>query len=427
LGILFILFVGCSQDDLKNGQGKVHIEKKDGQYTLYKNNTPFFIKGAAGFSHLDILSAIGGNTIRIWDTAHIADILQQANKNHIAVIIGLPMPESRYAEYYDDEAKVNRQFQSYKNLVNRYKNDPAILMWCVGNELDFPFKLPFNNFYSAFNHIIEMIHHDDPDHPVTTTMVNFQPGDVFNLKTRTAVDVISFNIFGQLTGFADRLKHYKWLWNGPYLLTEWGINGPWEDKKTVWEAGIEPTSTRKAEVILQRHKTIIPLHDPRFIGSFIFYWGQKQEITPTWFSLFDEDGEKTEAVNAVQYIWSGIRAIHQPPQIRGLLLNLKKGENNIFLSPGANINAEIVLNKPDSAISIIKWKLFKEDWYRRTNVNNTAKPIPLAELNVDGKNLKAVFTAPQKEGPYRLFAYVYDKYGYVATCNVPFYVLEDTR
>jgi hypothetical protein len=427
LGILFILFIGCSQNNLKNGEGKVHVEKRNGRYIIYKNNKPFFIKGAAGYSHLDVLNAAGGNTIRIWDTTHIADILQQANKNHIAVIIGLSIPESVYTEYYDDTVKVNRQFQSYKKLVNKYKNDPAILMWCVGNELDFPFKLPFNNFYSAFNHIVEMIHHDDPDHPVTTTMVNFQPGDTFNIKTRTDIDIISFNIFGELTGFKNAFKYYKWLWNGPYLLTEWGVNGPWEDKKTTWEAAIEPTSTWKAKVILQRYKTIVPLNDPRFIGSFIFYWGQKQEITPTWFSLFDEDGKKTEVINAMQYIWLGTWPVHQPPQILDLLVNRKKGDNNIFLSPGANINAEIVLTMPDSAISTIKWKLYKEDWYRRTNINNTTKLTPLSETTVDGKTLKSAFTAPRKEGPYRLFAYVYDKYGYVATCNVPFYVLEDTK
>ena len=109
-----------------------------------------------------------------------------------------------------------------------------------------------------------------------------------------------------------------------------------------------------------------------------------------------------------------------------MLIKQKKAEDNIFLKPGEPINAEIVLSKPDTAISHIEWKILKEDWFKRDNINNTKKPIPLV-VKMGDATLRSGFTAPKKEGPYRLLAYVYDKHGYVATCNIPFYVLEDSK
>lgn len=419
-----MLFAGCYNSSKK---GKVHFEKNNGRYTLYKNNKPFIIKGASGFDHLDVLSAVGGNTIRIWDTVNIDHVLQQANKYHLSVIVGLPMPQSYFPQFYDDTVKVNQRFRSIKAFVNKHKNNPAILMWCVGNELSFRLELDSRKFYRAFNDIVAMIHHDDPDHPVTTTLGGFRPGEMFNLNTFTDVDVISNNIFGEIKDFIKRYKYYKWTWNGPYLLTEWGVSGPWEETKTAWEAPIEPTSNTKAEIVLQRYKMLMDLDDPKYVGAFIFYWGQKQETTPTWFSLFDETGAKTEVINTAEYIWTGKAAKHMPPQIRAILVNQKKGEDNVFVAPDSHVDAEVVMEKPSSAITHIQWKIFKEDWFKRNNVDNVIPLPPLLNYNAGPAGFKLGFKAPKKEGPYRVMAYVYDKHGYVATCNIPFYVLEDPK
>jgi hypothetical protein len=36
---------------------------------------------------------------------------------------------------------------------------------------------------------------------------------------------------------------------------------------------------------------------------------------------------------------------------------------------------------------------------------------------------KASFITPDKEGPYRIFAYIFHENGYFASTNTPFYVL----
>ncbi|WP_121201772.1 glycoside hydrolase family 2 TIM barrel-domain containing protein [Mucilaginibacter gracilis] len=214
LVVLFLL-AGCFDRDSVNHVHKIYIKKINGKYILYRYGKPFIIKGAAGSTNLDVLSACGGNTIRIWDTVGIDTVLQQANKNHLAVVIGLPMPDSKFMAYYNNPANVAAQFAAFKKLVDKYKSNPAVLMWCVGNELVFPSGRSYNGFYNAFNNIVTMIHQTDPDHPITTTIINFQKKNIFNIKLRTDIDIISFNMFGRLNYLRDDLRNFSWFWKGP--------------------------------------------------------------------------------------------------------------------------------------------------------------------------------------------------------------------
>jgi hypothetical protein len=425
---LIILFAGCSGDRKSSEHAKTFIKKSNGKYQLYRNGKPYLIKGAAGYTHLEALAEAGGNTIRIWDTTNLLAILQNARKNNIAVIVGLPIHLSSYLSFYNDPAQVAKQFKEAKALVNQYKNEPALLMWCVGNELHFPYRLKFNKFYKAFNQIVDMIHTDDPDHPVTTTMIDFQPSQIFNLRLRTNIDLISFNIFGGIGSLQRELKIFKWLWRGPYLITEWGINGPWgDDAPTAWGAFLEPSSTIKAKLYLERYQQKMPVNDPRFLGSFIFYWGQKQETTHTWFSLFDEYGYKTESVSTAQYLWKGKWPQQDAPKIKDFSINKKNAYDNIMLQPGEQVLAEVFLEKQDSTINRIQWEIYPEDWYKKDNINNIVRPQVITKCIDDSFQLKAHFTIPKQEGPYRLFVNIYNKNGYTANVNIPFYVLEKAK
>jgi hypothetical protein len=425
---LILLLPGCTDNNLGRNTHKVYIIKEKGRYSLYRLGKPFIIKGAAGYTNLGELHADGGNAIRVWDTTNLETILLAANKNHLAVIVGLPMPESNYMAYYDDTAKVASQYSAFKKLVNKYKNNPAILMWCAGNELTFPYGLSFGNFYKAFNHIVQMIHQDDPDHPVTTTIINFQPKDIFNIQLRTDIDLISFNMFGRLSYLRSDLKKFWWLWRGPYMITEWGINGPWPGTgQTAWGAYIESASTNKAIQYLQRYQYQMPVEDSRFLGSFVFYWGQKQETTHTWYSMFDENGAKTGSVASLKYLWTGTWPATKAPQINYMLLDGKKANDNLLYKPNTKINVQILLLQPDTGITSVKWQIFPEDWIKKNNLNNTAKPNELKGLIQYSNNTRATFITPVHQGPYRIFATIYDRHGNMATCNTPFYVLADRK
>ncbi|WP_018613324.1 glycoside hydrolase family 2 TIM barrel-domain containing protein [Segetibacter koreensis] len=425
----FILFLlsSCTNHTINDKHHKVFIEEKDGKFTLIRNGKPYVIKGASGFTYLKKLNEIGGNTIRTYDSANIGSILDEAEANNVAVVVGLDMADNKNMnDFYDDTAKVRGQFRAYKKIIEKYKSHPAVLMWCVGNELDFKLNFKYNHFFNAYNNLVDMIHEADPDHPVTTTVIDVRRSNIYNIKLRTKTDVISINSFGGLRTLKNDLKDFSWFWKEPYLILEWGVKGPWRPNrdKTEWESYIESTSSKKAEQYLQIYKNELPVDDPRMLGSFVFYWGQKQEYTHTWYSMFYENGATSEAVGVMQYIWTGKWPAHTAPRINYMLVDRKGALDNIIYKPGKIANAELHMAKTDSSITSVKWELYHEDWYRKDNVKNLKKLTPIDSLFFDCKNLNATFSAPLQEGPYRLFATIFDKYGNFATCNTPFYVIK---
>jgi hypothetical protein len=354
----------------------VEIIYSKGKYELLRNGKPFIIKGACGTEHLDLLHASGGNAIRIYDTAHLYEILESAHKNNIAVIVGLPMIESWENSYYENSGNLTKQYTDFKALVNRYKSHPALLMWCAGNELKFPFTILENKdkFYTHFNRVVDMIKRDDPDHPVTTTVD--QKRDIFNILTRTNVDVVSLNIFGSINSLRRDLKWLSWFWRGSYLITEWGIDGPWiEEKQTAWGAIIEPSSSGKAEQYFLRYRNAMPQEDPRFLGSFVFYWGSKQEVTHTWFSLFDDTGGVTESIDVLKKLWANLPDSPNRPKLNYIVIKGRTDHDNIIESANSVSDAQVV--KISGNIAKVKWELYKEDWYQPQYRYNQKRLKPL--------------------------------------------------
>jgi hypothetical protein len=422
--MIVLMFFGCSRQ-MDRTTGKVYIKKEAGKYTLYRNGNPYVIRGAAGYSQFKTLKNNGGNTLRVWDTVGLAAILDSAQLNHIAVVVGLPIANSDYMALYNDSLKVAVQHCAFKTIVNKFKAHPAVLMWCIGNELDFPNKPSYKKFYEAFNDLTDMIRKDDPDHPITTTVLNFNKKYIFNLNTRCDIDVISFNIFSRINELRGDLKSALWLWRGPYMIAEWGIDGPWTGgAQTAWGAYIESTSNRKAVSYLNRYKNYMPINDPRFLGCFAFFWGNKQEGTHTWFSLFDENGAKSETIDALQSIWTGKTKKSNFLQIKYMLLDKKQARDNIILSPNTHSSAEFVL-LDQNKIKSVKWEIFREDWYKKNNLHNIKKLKPLENLIKIDKGISVEFISPGEEGPYRIFATIYDENGHFATSNIPFYVVTD--
>jgi hypothetical protein len=136
--IIFCIFTSCGASRRPPQNRKVFIQHEEGKYVLYRDGKPYFIKGAAGYEHLPQLQAAGGNTIRIWDTAHLGQILDEAHAHNIAVIAGLPIPVSGILSYYNDPSKVAAQLSGFRSVINRYKSHPALLMWCLGMKWSSP-------------------------------------------------------------------------------------------------------------------------------------------------------------------------------------------------------------------------------------------------------------------------------------------------
>ena len=424
--IIILLFCcACNNHDWAGKPGKkVYIGLKNGAYTLYRNGQPFLVKGGSGFTRLKELKQAGGNTIRTWDTTGIQRVLDSAQAYGLAVMVGLPMPLNEDMDlFYNHPEKVQVHHRRIMAVINRYKNHPALLCWCLGNEIAFPFR-PYKKFYTAFNNLVDGIHHDDPDHPVTTTIMTFQKKNIFNIQQRTRIDFISFNIFGSIHTLKKDLANFKWMWKGPFLISEWGIEGPWVSRsQNAWGAYTEHTSTTKAGLIRYFYEHYMPVKNPRYLGSMIFYWGHKQELTPTWFSLFDARGNKTETVNIMQRQWGGPAPRHHAPYIKGIQFNGSSNSSNILLNTGDTARAQVSLYKNNTAALTYRWQIMKEDWFKKNGFFSEKKVKPIPGLLYENNSPAVTFKTPGTEGPYRLFVYIYNRHGYYATANIPFYVV----
>lgn len=421
---LSTILSGCLRKKQPNQSAKVYIDERDGHYKVVRNGVPYNIRGAGGYSHFRELRDAGGNTLRTWDTTNLAQILDSAQRHDLAVIVGLPLPNSGDIPFYTNPQITKTRYSALQSVIKRYRNHPAVLMWCLGNELDFPYKWTYGNFYDSFNELTDMIHREDPDHPVTTTVLNFNKKYIFNILLRCDIDVISFNIFSNLPLLRNDLDDLAWLWKGPYMLLEWGINGPWKGtEQTAWGAYIEDTSKKKAEIYQEQYQRYMPLEDPRFLGACIFFWGNKQETTHTWFSIFDENGNASEAVGTMQRLWTGKPSPVIYPEVKYMLLNGQGARDNVLLNPAVPASAEVLLFKGHDRIRSIRWQVFREDWYRKNGINSTRKLMPVATAENSGQNLRLTFPTPKEEGPYRIFATIYDNEGNFASCNTPFYVV----
>jgi hypothetical protein len=425
--LLCLCYLSCDQSQsIDSAKKAVYIKNEDGKYVFYRNGEPFFVKGASGFTNLKQLRAAGGNTIRVWDTSHLGSILDSAEANHLAVIAGLPLPPAESMDDFYKTPKANAYTGKIADIVERFKNHPALLAWCLGNELSFPNSPKYRQFYTTFNGLIDMIHQSDPQHPVTTTIMSFQKKNIMNIKLRTNIDFISFNIFGSIQTLKVDLDKFKWFWNGPFLITEWGVEGPWlAENQNAWGAYIENTSTKKAEQYLFNYEKYMPVNNPRFLGSMVFYWGQKQELTPTWFSLFDENGAETEAVQVMRYIWTGKKTVDKAPSLKYMLLAGKGAKDNIILKPNITVNSKVYFQNTDTTGLTFKWKIFAEDWFKPNGIFSAKQQKEINNLIIGQSGSELSFKVPGKDGPYRILVYVYNKKGAFATSNTPFYVLKD--
>jgi hypothetical protein len=343
---------------------KVSIQQVNGKYSFYKEGKPVKVKGAAGYTQIRELASYGGNTIMCWDTSKLENTLVEAARYKVWVIIGLDIPSPKYEDFYRDEVKLAALYHAYSNLVLKYKDHPALLAWCLGNEIEFPFTLTNSPFYKSYNKLLSRINFIDRNHPVTTTLPNIAKRSIVNIQWKIpGLDFISFNTYNQLKTIRQDLTAIKWIWDGPYLVSEWAPNGGWEAETTAWHAPIENTSTKKAEQYSEFYKDFMPHDDERFLGSLAFYWGSRQEYTSTWYGVYNDEGAATEVAEVLNDCWKDTVTEHRAPRVRFMLVDDLGAKDNIILSAGSNHQAAVFLENENTRDSLqYSWQIVKEDW-----------------------------------------------------------------
>ena len=401
------------------GPMKVTVRQNNGAYELLRGGQPYFVKGAGGSQYPERIVAYGGNSIRTWGTSDAAQVLATANQHHLTVMLGLDVARERHGFDYNDAAAVAAQLQKLKGEVLKYKDNPAVLLWGIGNELNLDYTNP--KVWDAVNDIAKMIHEADPNHPTSTVLAGASKKEIEYVKTRCpAVDILSINTYAGLSTLPQQVREAGWT--GPYLVTEWGPTGHWEGPQTPWKASVEETSSQKAAVYKSRYEASVAKDRAHCLGSYVFLWGQKQERTPTWYGLFTEDGQETEVMDVLQYLWTGQYPKNRAPHIASFQLNNKTATEAVTLKPGQPYPVAAAVTDPDRDSLSYQWELLPESTDLKQGGDREGRPAPVAGALPAVAAGQTTLTAPARPGAYRLFVYAHDGHGNVATGNIPFEV-----
>jgi hypothetical protein len=420
----FLICVGlifsCSKKGPENQNPTVEIKYHERKAQLYRHGEPYFIKGAAGTQYLDKVAAYGANSIRTWNLNDADSILDLAHELGLTVILGLEIGRPSWGENFNYLKfwEVSKKIGELKPLIEKYKDHPALLMWGVGNELEqFGGAEKFLLHYTI-NRVGKMVKEIDPNHP---TMASFT---AYVQKSRIVsmpyIDVIGYNSFKAMSKMQDIIYGERGM-NQAYIFSEWGPSGHWETTNTEWGAPKELKNTAKRE-LMEKHWEIMHSDNEFLLGSYAFYWGNKMEVTPTWFSLFAEDGSETESVHFLKSAWSGQKTDNLAPQVHDLFIETNKGlvNDNAYLENNVEYTVIAQATDPENDTITYIWEIRPEESYffKNKTINYNMDHLILKE-----EDNKITFISPKDEGPYRVFVFAFDGKGNVASYNIPFYVV----
>jgi hypothetical protein len=409
-----------------SGPAKVEIRRENGQFLLYRAGRPYFIKGAvysvdpSGKFPIADLAERGANSVRTGDTR----TMNEARKLGMTVLVNLPMKMESVSKFdYSNEQAVRDQFESVKRRVLELKDRPEVLMWAIGNELSTGYTN--RKVWNAVNDVARMIHEVDPNHPVLTVIgdgfSSKNNGDFQEISTRCPdLDLLGINFYKGLEELPAMVRAQGW--KKPYVITEWGPSGDWQVARTEWSASIEETSTEKADRYLERYRNAILKDKEQCLGSYVFIWRWRFERTHTWYGMFLETGERTEAVNVMQYLWTGQWPSNRAPRIEKLTIDGRVTSDNVYMKPGSEHVAKLRVTDPDGDPIALRWEIEAEVARAGYAGMGEKRSTPMPDLISKNGEREIAFAAPALQGAYRVFVFAMDGKGNGATANIPFFV-----
>lgn len=394
-----------------SGAVPVRLVGTAGHWQLLRDGRPYRIRGAGGSAYLDKLAAAGANSVRTWGAEQLPKLLPEANRYGLTVAAGIWLQHPSELDY-EDMSKVAKQAEEVRAQVIRYRNDPAILMWGIGNEMEAGDGTAA--IWRGVEEALKAAKLADPNHPVMTVVAEVSQRKIANiLKYAPDVDILGINSYGGLVSLAARLKAYGWT--KPYIVTEFGPIGHWECGKTAWGAPIEATSTEKAAVYAKGYQASIASEPAWCLGSYAFLWGNKQEVTPTWFGMLLPSGEPLAAVDVMQQAWTG----HAPVTSAPVLDRFELDGDHARIRTGSTLHARVKARGDGLTYA---WAVLPEVGERKPDGKGEAELTPVGVTFTPPEGPDVSFSAPTQPGDYRLYVTVRSSAHRAATANIPFQV-----
>lgn len=418
---------------------KIYVLRDDtGNFSLSNNGELFFAKGYCNARQIPAIAVAGANSVRTYsaeDLVNHPEILPDARAKNIKVLIGLNMPhETISLTYWDNPEIVAQKLALFKSQIELYKNEPALLGWGIGNEVD---SLASTNpvaIYEAIQAIARAAHEADPFHPTVSIHAGSDPRKIENIRHYAPdIDLVACNAYRSIGSVESNVTANDPVipivcggWIGGYMITEFSIDQPYEATETSWGAVIEPNSAAKFDTIYNRYMAATPHQGsrPQCVGAFYFSSQDSFRVSHTWYNLFVPNisgvYKATPILDAMYQAWhtanigSPVPPATFAPQIQNLTLNGSNSE--VMLKLGDTVTAAVTATSSDTNLLIYNFELRRE-----VSIASREKAPPIA---VYSGASSVAFTLPNdgtiNYGNYRLYCYVEDGSGRMGTASLPF-------
>jgi len=213
------------------------------------DGSPYLIKGICyhpvpkgsdkrNFSNLTqdlaLMTEAGINTIRVYAPIDDKEVLDEIHSAGIKLIVGFG---------YNQDGNFDILSGSFVDYINKYKDHEAVLMWELGNEYNYHpewFEGDLKNWYAALDKAAQIIHKNDPAHPVTTA--HGELPDSLALSLSPSIDVWGMNVY-RWDEPGEIYSQWKAISTKPMYLSEAGG----DSYMTITKQGYEKGFNEKAQ------------------------------------------------------------------------------------------------------------------------------------------------------------------------------------
>ncbi|MGN0522888.1 MAG: beta-glucuronidase [Eubacterium sp.] len=215
------------------------------------NGKPFYFKGfgkhedsnvhgrgideALNVKDISLMKWINANSFRTSHYPYAEEMLNLCDEEGVVVIgetsaVGLDFPKLDGDLLKKQNERTNHHRQVVKDMIDRDKNHPCIVMWSLANEPDTANNA--DNSFNYFKSLYQLAHNCDPQNrPVTVVVCN---NDYVKDKVAPFMDVICINRYYGWYIFAGDLDaavqatdiemQYWAQFNKPLMITEYGAD-----------------------------------------------------------------------------------------------------------------------------------------------------------------------------------------------------------
>ena len=392
------------------GASTVKVTGSQGNWQLTVNGAPYYVKGltygpsaADAESYMPDLQSMGVNTIRTWGTdATSAPLFSSAAAHNIKVIAGFWLNQG--ADYVNDTAYKTSTLNTIVSWVNTYKNNPAILMWDVGNEVLLTTQDHYTgaaieqqrDAYAQYvNQIADAIHAADPNHPVTSTdaWVGAWP---YYKQYAPDLDLYALNSYGAVCGAKQ-----AWIDGGytkPYIITEGGPAGEWEVPNDVNGVPEQPSEVEEGEGYTTSWNCIEG-HPGVALGGTEFNYGIENDFGGVWLNVTPGHWRQP-GYYAIKKAYTGQDSPNTPPVISSMTVSPQTS-----VPAGGQFTVSVAASDPDG--DRISYNLMLNSKYV-----DGSTAFGYANFTKTGASTFSV-TAPQTLGVFKVYVYAFDGHGNV--------------